>query len=292
MKIEEVKTLPVKERFVYWIVEREQIRLDREAGKPKPWTDDAILQKYRFCNVVRKEDKVSQWLLDNWYLPNYNHKNMLLACTIARFINLPSSLEAIGFPKRWNAERIKRILGKIKLSGANVFNAAYIIPCSASKGTDKLEWVTDKVVTPLFAMRNKLDPSSMENTWKVLMGQYGFGSFLAGQVVSDLRWAVDYKGEERGYPRWADCKDWAPKGPGSVRGMNRLLERNIKTPIKQEDFVDLLGTEVMSLEDKLPHGLSVRMEAMDFQNCLCEFDKYERTLFEGRRPKALFRSEK
>ena len=107
MKIEAVKKLSVSSRLLYWIQEREKVRQLKEAGAPKPWTDDEVLQRYRFCNVRRMDDKVSRWLFENWYQPNFDHPNMLLACALARFINLPASLEVIGFPTQWRPDKIK-----------------------------------------------------------------------------------------------------------------------------------------------------------------------------------------
>ena len=59
MLVESVKELSVKERFYYFIKEREQIRLARQVGLPAPWTDDEILTNYRFCNIRRMDDIVS-----------------------------------------------------------------------------------------------------------------------------------------------------------------------------------------------------------------------------------------
>ena len=75
-----------KNRFLYWIKERESIRKKKEAGNPKPWTDDPILQNYRFCNVRRMDDTVSQWLLKNWYEPYFDHPNMLSAAGLSSMI--------------------------------------------------------------------------------------------------------------------------------------------------------------------------------------------------------------
>lgn len=276
MIIQEVKTLSVQERFVYWIKERESIRLRRKAGKPKPWTDDEILQKYRFCNVRRMDDKVSQWLLKNWYEPNKNHRNVLLACALARYINLPSSLEIIGFPKRWRPDYIKEKLRARKAEGHKIFNGAYIISTCGLR-MDKLDYVIDCVLEPLHSAKLAVDSLSIFNTWKKLVQFNGFAGFMAGQVTADLRWAVD--GD------WKDAGVWAPIGPGSRRGMNRLLGRDIKKPIGQREFEGLLKDLIGDTRGRLPLSTESRMEAIDFQNCLCEFDKYERTLLEGRRPK-------
>ena len=53
---------PVSE-FFYFCRERENIRLEREMGSPKPWTDDPIFQKGRFLNVFREDDRGSKAIL-------------------------------------------------------------------------------------------------------------------------------------------------------------------------------------------------------------------------------------
>ena len=45
--------------------ERELIRKRKEAGLTV-LTDDEILGKYRFCNVRRRDDRVTAWLLKNY----------------------------------------------------------------------------------------------------------------------------------------------------------------------------------------------------------------------------------
>ena len=268
MKIAEVRKLTPQERFLYWIEEREAIRLCREKGKPKPWTDDEILQQYRFCNVRRMDDTVSRWLLDNWYKPNYDHHNIVLACALGRFINLPSSLEAIGFPYFWDPTRVKDVLHK----QTKVFNAAYIVSTNGVSG-DKVDIVIDSHIKPLRTL--SVPTSSMQEACKVLTSSKGVGTFMAGQIVADLRWACGGQGS------WRDRLKWAPIGPGSRRGANRLLGRDIK----DSEFGSVL-TDVISLcRTCLRRGIVDRLEAIDYQNCLCEFDKFERTLHGEGRPK-------
>ena len=42
--------IDTEEVLIYWIRERESIRLLKEGGKSKPYTSDEILRDYRFCN--------------------------------------------------------------------------------------------------------------------------------------------------------------------------------------------------------------------------------------------------
>lgn len=286
MNIEEVKKLDPFERLVYWITERESIRLKKEAGEPRPWTDDDILNTYRFCNVRRMDDRVSQWLLKNWYEPYRDHKNIVLACVLARHFNQPSTLEAIGFPEVWNRQTVGRMferVEKLRLERA-VFNGAYMIR-AGSDWSNKVEMVFYETVQQFVPQLSDLVFHSVESAVTCFSCYRNLGTFMAGQIVADLRWATSW--------RFKDRLRWAAIGPGSRRGMNRLLGRDIKSFMGQEEFNHWFGTEVLeNVKSLIPRSISKRLEAIDYQNCLCEFDKYERTLFDGRRPKQLYKTNK
>lgn len=282
MNISEVKKLSPFERLVYWINERESIRLQKEAGEPAPWTDDEILQKYRFCNVVRMDDKVSKWLMENWYKPYYNHKNMLLACAIARFFNLPSSLQEITpwvFGRIYQPEKIKAKLREMKKSGQTIYNGAYMV--RGNDGCDKISSVMDFYLKDIPSVR--VNTNSMEETHRQLCGCYGLGSFMAGQIVADLRHSI--KGT------WQDKYVWAPIGPGSQKGMNSLHGWPIKQAMNQGRFQELLEGLMSSIDGKIPLQLQGRMEAHDFQNVCCEFFKFNNAVNGDGRPKQLYRSQ-
>ena len=53
MKINEV---------VYWINEREAMRICKEAGFPYPYSTDPVMAHTRFTNVRREDDKVTKYL--------------------------------------------------------------------------------------------------------------------------------------------------------------------------------------------------------------------------------------
>ena len=49
--------------FLYWICERQNIFWKKYNGQVGPWTDDEILRGFKFTNVYRCLDRVSQYLL-------------------------------------------------------------------------------------------------------------------------------------------------------------------------------------------------------------------------------------
>lgn len=277
MLIEDVKKLSPYERLVYWIEERENVRLKKEAGSPLPFTDDERLQQYKFTNVRRMDDRVSKALLSMWYKPFFNHSNMLVACSLARHFNRPEALEKITqlvFGKTYLPNNIKTVLRKLKAEGGKVFSGAYLIRGIEAK--DKIEMVVTNVTQPLFDNPPKLNTDSIEQCVNALLPYWGFSHFIAGQVIADMVFAV--KG------RWLDRKTWAAIGPGSRRGMNRLLGRDKDSPMKQQEFTIQLSLLRAKLSKDLP-SIMKRLDAIDEQNCLCEFDKSERLLFGEGRPK-------
>lgn len=285
MKTMLVKNLPSEERLVYWIKERHAIYLKKVAGKPKPWTDDKILQKFKFCNVRRRDDRVSKWLIENWYEPFMDHKNMLVACTLARQMNNTDTLEEIGFPDDWDPEKVVRVIAGRRQRGLRSYSSAYMITSNyglRGREPQPKEYQTAYTVCqPIYESGIRVAGEFLQDEWERLLGFMGFSSFIAGQVVCDLRWGIN--------GRWLDRKDWAPAGPGSKRGINRLLERDLNTPVSQKDFEEELK-RVRRIVSTLKPGKDrpKDMEGIDYQSCLCEYDKYERTLWGEGRPKNLY----
>lgn len=272
-----------QEQWLYWVIERETIRIKRQQRLPPPWTDDPILQEFRFCNVRRMDDKVSNWLLTNWYRPYKNSPYMLLACALARFINKPETLECITHlvfdevGHKPNLGAIVRQLRDYRDHGNTVFNGAYVV--RGNNGIDKIDCVVNYYVAPLLQKLDQVVTYSMEDTWQMLYDCFGFGSFMAGQVTADMRHAVTGK--------WKDKYSWAPMGPGSRRGMNRLLDNPLNKPMKQQQFESHLRELIaFAIEPLKEANICLnRFEAIDYQNTLCEYDKYQRALYGTGKPK-------
>lgn len=279
MLISDVKKLNVQQRFLYWIKERHSIYLKRLGSAKAPWTDDVILQSYRFCNVRRMNDKVSKWLLESWYLPNYNSSSMFYNVVLARLINKPETLDYVGFQKQWYSPYALARLISWREAGNTVFNGAYIVSTNGLTG-DKLEILFKHLIEPLVFDPPKLDTTSVERSVQVLTKYWGLSTFLGGQIVADLVFAM--KGT------WADKGTWAAIGPGSRRGMNRALCRKLDSGMGQAEFNGHLTKAIQLVNDKLPH-IAKGLHAIDVQNCLCEFDKYERCLWGEGKPKQKYK---
>ena len=76
------------DRFCYWQRERENIRLQKEVLElPAPWTDDVILQDFKFCQVYREDDRTTRWFKKHIREPLADDRDVLMATVIFRWFN-------------------------------------------------------------------------------------------------------------------------------------------------------------------------------------------------------------
>ena len=259
--------------LVYWMIERDRIRARKESGAPKPWTADPLLRDYRWCNVRRMDDRVSRWLFAYWYGDRDDAEHQLLDAMYGRLINWPDTLSEIADYRR--PEQARDVLGRRASRREKVFTGAYVIP--GVPGRKKVDSVCYLVEMVERCAARIIGCGSMQATWRAMTGFDGIGSFLAGQIVADLAQLGFGLG-------WPDRETWAPLGPGSARGINRLLGRPKDQAVRQKEFDQLLPALITELRPRVTDLWRDRhLVAMDIQNCLCEFDKYRRlTLGEGK----------
>ena len=268
------------EGLLRWIREREAIRLKRAGGEPPPWTDDPILREWKFCSVRREHDRVTRWIAANWREPHARDPDLWFAMTVARLFNLPETLAEIGYPAPWDAAKSGAALRRRRARGETFINAAYKVGTAGQK-VDKIDYLVG-VLDRLWSRRERLRPHADETLhqwWGRLKEEHGLGSFLAAQVVADMKYVEPLR----------SARDWmsfAAPGPGSQRGLNRVLRRPVDRGWKDDEWRfqlrklhDAINLERMGLGD---------LHAQDLQNCLCEFEKYERTRLNEGKPKQRF----
>lgn len=266
--------------FFHWITEREKCREGYEKGLPKPWSSDPILQAYRFCNVRREDDKVTKWIKNNWRDPYDGNPNMVLAMVMARTVNWPATLDEIKFPdfspsyfRDWK-EAVREIMKKRRTDGEKVWTGAYLVSTNGHR-MDKIDYILDRVWTPIYEQFSDPENRWLENYHKALMQFDGMGSFMAAQVVCDLK----YTSVLSQAPDW---DTWSAIGPGSKRGLNRFYGRKLEGNIS----ASLYKIEIASLQAAVQQYCNMALHAQDIQNCLCEFDKYVRVKNDEGKPRS------
>lgn len=276
-----LKLTPV-EQFLYWIRERHAIALRREAGAEKPWTDDEILRDYFFTNPYREKDKTTSWFRTNVREPLRDDPAVILATTIFRWFNFIPTGEILTRGGRnllleWSDEDALSRLRTIRDSGGQVFTGAFMV--NSPPGEPKLEAICRRI-SKVWAYRDKLirrvrDWTTMQFAHSEFSRFEGIGGFGAYEIVCDLRFTYVLENAR-------DKCIWSNPGPGAVRGLYRVLGRQLKTkgnascpPIPrdwEEKTQWLLATVRRELPDLPP------FEMREVEMSLCEVDKYVRLL--------------
>jgi alpha-glutamyl/putrescinyl thymine pyrophosphorylase clade 1 len=168
-----------------FIQKRYAILQRRREGLPKPWTQDPILQSYRFCNVYREDDIVTQWIKKNWRDPNTNDPDVWFAMAVARYVNWPDTLAEVGYPVPWDKrlssytmhEHFDNTLLMRQNAGEKVWTGAYMI--HAGKGGSKISHIANEVLTPLWEGRDYIrEARSCALLCQRLQEFNGVGSFM------------------------------------------------------------------------------------------------------------------
>lgn len=287
------------EPLINWVRLREELRKKKESGAPPPWTSDPILSQFRFCNVRRADDRVSRWLRQN-VLTKQNLSvslpQFIMFTALCRWINWPPTIAKIMqeglFPSpNIDWQKVVRVMDSYKEEGNKLFTGAYMINAKGcQKGQTKAWFVVQIPIlvgigSALLRIEKALYTGLRQEVWSTLKDQRnGWGAgFMAGQVVDDWSWT----------PLLSNAKDtttWAPMGPGSIRGHNRLLGLPLRKRPKEKDWCvqlqawrqDIIAALGSEYED---------LSLMDVQNSLCETDKYIRTINGEGKPRSVYRPE-
>lgn len=272
---------PNQKQMVYWIRERENIRQLKEAGKPKPWSDNPVMQETYFCNVNREDDRVTKWIRQNWTYPTRveefhseeeTAETYTFSMVVARIFNQPDTLEDLMQPIDWDdtlelwLENAETVLAERKAAGKRIWNGAYIISTNGKK-MPKAEYCL-YLLKKLANSKDIIDNcKTLAQAHKQLMTVEGLASFLAAQVVADLK-------NTKGHPL-ASAPDWftfSAPGPGSLRGLSWFFEE----PIGARNYQRAIDLAYELLEWELPEEILATLCHQNLQNCFCEYDKFMR----------------
>ena len=80
------------DRYFYWQEERESIRKKKENDLQPPWTNDPILQEFKFCQVYREEDRTTRWLRKHIREPLRDDPRVFMAVMIYCLIGIERKL--------------------------------------------------------------------------------------------------------------------------------------------------------------------------------------------------------
>lgn len=253
--------------LVYWISERYSMKLRKDAGESVVSPDPAMAY-VRYCNVHREDDKVTKWMAEHWRPEHHAVWEIVLARMINYIPSLEDLLNHTSCGPGGYIEQYGRTLKDRRSTGEKVFTSAYTISTCGQR-MDKIDYVMGVVE----AVKDR-EPwnwdvpggASLGYTHRMLMQTNGLGSFLAAQVIADLK-------NTPGHPlqKAPDWWTWCAPGPGSLRGLEAFYGQRI-TP---SEFDWAIWEAWLEVKPLLPSNIPP-IHMQDFQNCLCEFSKYMR----------------
>lgn len=291
-------------KFYEFMMEREAIRMRRLVGLPAPWTEDYILQTYKFTNVKRHDDRTTKILMKRFYAHHEgdNPAVILTNCTLARFLGYAPTLLEIGFVSDWPTQRayVQQVIETRMARREKVFTGAYIVPNCGD--TDAKYLVVLKIVDQVWNFATSTPECVDYANWQNLVQDLckavrGMGSFMAKEVVLDFILVTGWIPDD-----WAT---WTPIGPGAKRGAARVQTDDGRLDKIPSERVAMEWTrQIYEVRDqywKAPMACydgdeftsycstsTIDLELSDIQFQLCEFDKYMRVKHGDGTPRALF----
>jgi hypothetical protein len=267
---------------LYWIFasRRHEVFERRIAGAPIPWTHDPVLQRFKFCNVFRAADRVSQYMIQKVACAGVQDEAADRLFRIVAFRTFSQQQTWDGVTDRLGrcptledlaSGRFESALDDVKRERGGLYTGAFILCATKAFGFAEKHRNHVALFKHMFLERGAADrilgANSFEEIVKFLEGFPLTGPFMSYQIAIDLNYSdlLDF-----------NENDYTQAGPGALRGMKKAF-------IDQGDYtssdiikwmVDRQFSEFERLN--LPfNGLWGRpLHAIDCQGLFCELDKY------------------
>ncbi len=264
---------------------RHDIFLRRVGGEPAPWTQDPILQRYKFCNTFRAADRVSQYLIREViygaYAQDLDPEDVFLRIVLFRLFSKEATWTALEGAtggvrrKTLDVDRLGILLEDIRSQKA-IYTAAFILAAPSVYGYQAKHRNHLALVADMFRPKGlgaRLGRTrSLEDVFHALVEYPMVGPFLGYQIAIDLNYSEHLLFDEN---------DFTVPGPGAIRGLDKVFQdRGGQTPQQLiMRMVDRQEEEFSRLGFDFPGLFSRPLHAIDCQGLFCETDKYSREAF-------------
>lgn len=275
-----IKPTKVFNTYWYFAAERQNIFFRRLKGYPSPWTEDQILERYKFTNTYRASDRVSQYLIRNViYRGDDCPREVFFRTLLFKMFNrietwelLEQNFEVISY-SNFSFDHYDAVLHNALQNGKRIFSAAYIMPSGTSSfGHPKKH---QNLLRLLEQMMNEEVPSkivnmrSMRQVFELLSSYPMIGDFLAYQYAIDINYGTLTNFTEM---------EFVIPGPGAKDGIHKCFES--LGGLNEMDVIRLMAErqeiEFARLGIKFQSLWGRTLQLIDCQNLFCEVDKYAR----------------
>jgi hypothetical protein len=274
--------LTTKAYDYYWSFakKRQDIFYSRINGQLYPWTDDRILNTYKFTNTYRASDRVSQYLIKNViYSGCSSTKEVFFRIILFKLFNKIETWELLCShvgeisTKNYSFKLFDKILTEAMDNGERIYSAAYIMPSRGIPSVHRkkhrmhLELI-EKMLTDNLPERVS-SSKSLKEVYELLLSYPGIGKFLAFQYAIDLNYSEIIDFSEM---------DFVVAGPGAKNGISKCFQS--LNGLSDEYIIQYMADsqdnefERLGLYFKTLWGR--KLQLIDCQNLFCELDKYTR----------------
>jgi len=253
--------------LIEFINERQAILEKKLQLQSPPYTNDPILQTYKFCNIFREFDR--QTIYFHTLLKPYedDFEYWLLNMLFCRSISRTETIDTIGLLDR-DSTNNKAVYERLTSLLSPKYGDAYIFPISVIQSS---EWNTreklfclyyPKVVNKLSQKMQSFQGISVNAALGKLLPILGFPlKFLLTEVLIDVAYQ---------YPDKINLFTDFPIGPGSIPTMKRL--RPNQAP--EMTVLELSRSIHPSLNDLTYEDSPIALSAENWEGIGCEFRKY------------------
>ena len=271
----------VYDSYWHFAAERQRIFFRRLEMLPLPWTDDPILQAFKFTNAYRASDRVSQYLISRVIyrddMPG-DAAEVVFRVLLFKLFNrietwelLEKALGTVTYAG-FSFKEYDQVLTRAMARGLKIYSAAYIMPSAGSLGHNRkhrnhlslLERMMHEELPDRLA-----SSTTMQQAFDLIRGYPSFGDFLAYQYVTDVNYTTVTDFTEM---------EFVVPGPGSIDGIRKCFasiagwnEAQVIRFMAERQEIEFarLGLDFKNLWGR-------RLQLIDCQNLFCEVSKYAR----------------
>lgn len=280
MKKPPIPRQQIYDLYWYFASERQQIFEKRLAGKPAPWTDDPILQKYKFCNVFRATDRVSQYMIREvcYGTDDCSPEDRLFQIVAFRLFSKIETWQSVRnflgssptIRHLVDGSFTKALEHASEINGGLYTNAFILCATNAygqpRKYLNHVELLRDMFVNHQLGAQ-LLAAKSLREIYALLHAFPLMGDFMSYQTAIDLNYSALINFSENSFTQ---------PGPGALRGIEKVFEslgdyspaETILWMVEHQD------REFARLGLPAARLFGRPLQAIDCQGLFCETDKY------------------
>ena len=282
---EHLQTTPIFQCYWEFATKRQQIFWDRLHWRQPTSSKDPILSCYKFTNVYRASDRVSQFLIKNIIYSSGIPKDTENTFFRIIFFKLFNKIETWCALEQefgrvsletFELAKFDQFLTDLLTSGQSIYSAAYMMPSGASefgrnyKHSNHLylmEWMLNQRYPEKIRKT-----SSMREGFRLLSEIPTIGNFLAYQYITDINYSELTEYTE---------KEYVVPGPGALDGIAKCFvnTKNVRANSIIKYMADAQHEYFEKYHLNFKDLWGRELQLIDCQNLFCEISKYARIAF-------------